>query len=112
MTLRGRIRDEGLIGDVCEVQCWEGKFGEVPTRAWEVASVRARSRVLTNVARIRARNGDPAETARPIVLAVEAVEMWSETVGSTRWLFWKQPGRSALPTLVGIRPETAPARNG
>lgn len=92
------------------MQWWEGNFEEALATVWEIASACGRSRVLVNIARIRARNGDLAGTVRPVVLAVEAAEAVGDSWECALALV-EIAGVQAPPVATEIRPEAVPVRD-
>ena len=56
------------------MQCWQGDVREALATAGEIASGRIRSGALVDTARMRAREGDIAEAAQAIALALQAAE--------------------------------------
>lgn len=64
----------GPLADISEVQCWENNVVEAVATAREIASADGRCAALTNIARIRVRDGDPGGAVQPFALALESAE--------------------------------------
>ena len=65
---------DGLLDDISEVQCWENNVVEAVATARRIACADGRCAALTNIARIRVRDGDPGGAAQSLSLALESAE--------------------------------------